>query len=148
MTVADFVRAHGLVAAIYKIAKSLTGDSINTSEDLSIALDKIKSKISEDEETLEKLKSEDEQKKLLADSVLPAYRQFKSWAEEFEDASLETKKMIACQLFSRVEVGKGYKIKVTMNKTYRQFVSEWGGEQLIYVDKSFCYILILSHSKC
>lgn len=95
MTVADFVRAHGLVAAIYTIAKSLTGDSINTSEDLSIALDKIKSKISEDEETLEKLKSEDEQKKLLADSVLPAYRQFKSWAEEFEDASLETKKMIA-----------------------------------------------------
>lgn len=133
MTVADFVRARGIVAAIYTIAKSLTGDSINTSEDLSIALDKIKSKISEseDEETLEKLKSEDEQKKLLADSVLPAYRQFKSWAEEFEDASLETKKMIACQLFSRVEVGKGYKIKVTMNKTYRQFVSEWGGEQLI-----------------
>ena len=80
--------------------------------------------------TLAKLKNEDEQKKLLADSVLPAYRQFKSWAEEFEDASLETKKMIACQLFSRVEVGKGYKIKVTMNMTYRQFVSEWGGEKM------------------
>lgn len=40
------------------------------------------------EETLAKLKSEDEQKKLLADSVLPAYRQFRSWAEEFEEASM------------------------------------------------------------
>ena len=59
---------------------------------------------------------------------MPAYRQFRSWAEEFEGTSLETKKMIVCQLFSRVEVGKGYRIKVTMNMTYRQFVSEWGGE--------------------
>ena len=93
-----------------EISKSLTGDSIYSSEDLSIALDKLKSRIAEDEETLEKLK-----------------------AEEFEDASLETKKMIACQLFSRVEVGKGYKIKVTMNMTYRQFVSEWGGENMMTV---------------
>ena len=41
--------------------------------------------------------------------------------------------MIACQLFSRVEVGKGYRIKVTMNMTYRQFVSEWGGENMMTV---------------
>ena len=116
-----------------EISKSLTGESIYSSEDLSIALDKLKSRITEDEETLEKLKTEDDQKKLLADSVMPAYRQFRSWAEEFEDASLETKKMIACQLFSRVEVGKGYRIKVTMNMTYRQFVSEWGGESMMTV---------------
>ena len=113
-----------------EISKSLTGESIYSSEDLSIALDKLKSRIVEDEETLEKLKAEDDQKKLLADSVMPAYRQFRSWADEFEDASLETKKMIACQLFSRVEVGKGYRIKVTMNMTYRQFVSEWGGDMM------------------
>ena len=115
-----------------EISKSLTGESIYSSEDLSIALDKLKSRIVEDEGTLEKLKAEDDQKKLLANSVMPAYRQFRSWAEEFEDASLETK-MIACQLFSRVEVGKGYRIKVTMNMTYRQFVSEWGGENMMTV---------------
>lgn len=113
-----------------EISKSLTGESIYSSEDLSVALDKLKSGITADEKTLEKLKAEDDQKKLIAESVMPAYRQFRSWAEEFEDASLETKKMIACQLFSRVEVGKGYKIKVTMNMTYRQFVSEWGGERM------------------
>ena len=61
-----------------EIAKSLTGESIYSSEDLSIALDKIKSKITEDEKTLAKLKNEDEQKKLLADSVLPTYRQFRA----------------------------------------------------------------------
>ena len=110
--------------------RNLSLESIYSSEDLSIALDKLKSRIAEDGETLEKLKAEDDQKKLFADSIMPAYRQFRSWAEEFEDASLETKKMIACQLFSRVEVGKGYRIKVTMNMTYRQFVSEWGGEMM------------------
>ena len=124
---------HGCAFSTPLKINPVTGESIYSSEDLSIALDKLKSRITDDEETLEKLKAEDDQKKLLADSVMPAYRQFRSWAEEFEDASLETKKMIACQLFSRVEVGKGYRIKVTMNMTYRQFVIEWGGENMMTV---------------
>ena len=112
-----------------EIVKSLTGESIYNKEDLSLALDGIKAKITENEQSLAKLKDEDNRKKLLADSVVPAYRQFKSWSEEFEDASLGTKKMIACQLFSRVEVGKGYKVKIVMNMTYRQFVDAFGGEE-------------------
>ena len=48
---------------------------------------------------------------------------------KFYIASLGTKKMIACQLFSRVEVGKGYKVKIVMNMTYRQFVDAFGGEE-------------------
>ena len=111
-----------------EIAKSLTGESIYNKEDLSLALDGIKVKITENEQSLAKLKDEDNQKKLLADSVMSAYRQFRSWSEEFEDASMETKKMIACQLFSRVEVGKGYKVKIVMNMTYRQFVDAFGGD--------------------
>ncbi|MGN1409137.1 MAG: recombinase family protein, partial [Eubacteriales bacterium] len=69
-----------------EIAKSLIGESIYNKEDLSIALDGIKAKIAENEKSLARLKDEDNQKKLLADSVMPAYRQFRSWAEEFEDA--------------------------------------------------------------
>ena len=111
-----------------EIAKSLVGESIYNKEDLSLALDGIKAKITENEQSLVKLKDEDNRKKLLADSVVPAYRQFKSWSEEFEDASMETKKMIACKLFSRVEVGKGYKVRIVMNMTYRQFVDAFGGE--------------------
>ena len=36
--------------------------------------------------------------------------------------------MIACQLFSRVEVGKGYKVRIVMNMTYQQFVDAFGGD--------------------
>lgn len=56
--------------------------------------------------------------------VTPAYKQFKSWAEEFDSAILEQKKMIACQLLKRVEVGRDYKISVELNMSYSQFCTE------------------------
>ena len=37
--------------------------------------------------------------------------------------------MIACQLFDRVELGKGYQITIHMNVTYKQFCSEWEPKQ-------------------
>lgn len=33
--------------------------------------------------------------------------------------------MIASQLFSRVEIGKGYEIRIELNMTYRQFIDDW-----------------------
>lgn len=71
-------------------------------------------------------------------SVLPAYQEFKSWADEFESASLEQKKMIAGHLFKRVEVSKvignrDCKVSVEMNMTYRQFCKEWSTNENIAV---------------
>jgi len=114
-----------------EIAKVLSGDSVYSEEDLSEALNRVKTKIAEDEGRLAQLVDEDTVKKQTADSIMPAYRQFRSWAEEFEDAPLEVKKMIACQLFSRIEIGKGYRIRAELAVTYRQFVEEWGGEVIM-----------------
>ncbi len=111
-----------------EIGKVLTGDSDFSNEDLQSAITVLKERIKQSEEKLETLKDEDAQKKAVSENVIPAYHQFKSWAEEFDDASLQTKKMIACQLFSRVEIGKGYKIHLEMNMTYRQFCEDWLGE--------------------
>ena len=63
--------------------------------------------------------------------VTPAYKQFKSWAEEFDSATLEQKKMIACQLLKRVEVGRDYKISVELNMTYSQFCTEWNAKEFL-----------------
>ncbi len=52
----------------------------------------------------------------------------KGWAEEFDTADLEQKKMIACQLLHRIELGKDYNITIHMNVTYKQFCSEWRSE--------------------
>ena len=51
--------------------------------------------------------------------------QFRSWVDEFETATLEQKKMIACQLFKRIEIGRDYKISVQLNMSYRQYCPEW-----------------------
>ncbi len=56
--------------------------------------------------------------------VTPAYKQFKSWAEEFDSATLEKKKIITYQLLKRVEIGRDYKISVELNMTYSQFCTE------------------------
>ena len=77
---------------------------------------------------MEKLDSDMNQQQEMVEAVLPAYRRFKSWAEEFDNATLEQKKMIACQLFDRIELGKDYTIFIHMNVTYRQFCSKWNTE--------------------
>lgn len=110
-----------------EIGKTLTGDSIYSPEDLSQAIQTVKARITEMEAELEKLKAEELQKKQGVDLITPAYNQFKTWAEEFDTATLEQKKMIACNLFNRIEVGRDYKISVELNMTYQQFCSEWSG---------------------
>ena len=112
-----------------EIAKVLTGDSIFTQEDLTLGLQKLKNDIAEAEEKLSQLRDEDAQKKAVAGNVIPAYQQFKTWAEEFEDASFEAKKMIANQLFKRVEVSKGYKLNIELNLSYQQFLEGWSSTQ-------------------
>ena len=108
-----------------EIGKTLTGDSIYFPEDLSQAIQTIKSRIADSEEKLVGLKDEEARKKQSIEMITPAYNQFKSWAEEFDTASLEQKKMIACHLFKRIEIGRDYKISVELNMTYQQFCSEW-----------------------
>ena len=50
------------------------------------------------------------------------YEQFISWADEFDNASQERKKMIICTLFKEITVGKGYKIEILMDSSYEQFL--------------------------
>ncbi len=108
-----------------EIGKTLTGDSIYSPEDLTQAIQTIRSRIAEAEEKLAELKAEEEQKKRGIDLITPTYNQFKSWADEFDTATLEQKKMIACHLFKRIEIGRDYKISVELNMSYQQFCSEW-----------------------
>ncbi len=108
-----------------EIGKVLAGESIFTQEDLTISLQKLKTDMADYEEKLKQLKDEDLQKKEVANSVIPAYQQFKTWASEFDDSSFETKKMIASQLIKRVEVSKGYRLNIELNITYQQFLEGW-----------------------
>jgi hypothetical protein len=108
-----------------EIGKALIGESIYTQEDLSTAITTLRQRISDIQEKLESLKKDDAEKRAISDSIIPAYKQFKTWAEEFDAAPFEMKKMIANQLFSRVEIGKGYEINLELDITFKTFCDEW-----------------------
>ena len=78
---------------------------------------------------LDLLEKEEAEKKAISESIIPAYKQFRSWSIEFFESSLEVKKMIASQLFSRVEVNRNYEITIELNFTYRQFCEDWIGQK-------------------
>ena len=50
------------------------------------------------------------------------YDDFKGWAEEFDTAPLEMKRMILSHLIDRVEIGRKYQVIVKFNMKYRQFL--------------------------
>ncbi len=108
-----------------EIADSLTGDSIYTPEQLSKAMKSLEEKIAEANLQLEKIENEFSSKKVSMEKIKPMYESFKSWAEEFENCSIERKKMIISQLISRIEIKNGYKINMELNMDYEQFCEDW-----------------------
>ena len=73
---------------------------------------------------------------MVSATIIPAYKQFRSWSVEFEEASLEIKKTIATQLFSRVTVNKDYELTYEMNFTYRQFCEDWLSQTPVFSQKA------------
>ena len=108
-----------------EIANSLTGDSIYSSDDLAISLRTVKAKMSETEKKLEEANKVIEQGKQAAEAVVPMYKRFISWANTFDNMSVEEKRAVLSELISRIEVGKGYDVKIILNIDYEQFCNSW-----------------------
>ena len=109
-----------------ELTKSLTGDSIYDKEDIAIAITDLKSRMLKDREELDKLGRIKDDKEKVLEQFFPTLKKVRTWAEEFENASLEEKKMICSTVFKRIEVGKGYEISLTLNSKYEDFFEEWG----------------------
>ena len=56
------------------------------------------------------------------------YDEFRGWAEEFDAAPLEIKRMILSQLIERVEVGRKYQVTIKLNvAAFLSHHSLWDG---------------------
>jgi site-specific DNA recombinase len=108
-----------------EIGKALTGESLYTANDLNQAIIRIKGQINRLEAEQLGTKSDELRYEDALKTVSATYSRLKSWAEEFDSATLEQRKMIACQLFRRIELGRDYTIKAELNMTYEQFCKEW-----------------------
>ena len=52
------------------------------------------------------------------------YSQFRTWADEFDNSTMEQKKMIVCQLIKEVRVARGYELEIVFDLNYEQFLSK------------------------
>ncbi len=125
-----------LKAIDLEMGKALIGESELGIAQLDRMTKVLETRVDEIKNELDKLKREELDQVNNAESIIPAYKRFKSWADEFDNADMELKKMIACQLFSRIEVGRDYMIHVELNLTYKQFCSEWNEEYKNILSKS------------
>lgn len=112
-----------------ELGKSLTGESVYEYADLKESIRLINGIVDEQEKQLLFLQEDAKKHTESVAAIVPTYKRFKGWADEFQTASIEQKKMIACQLFTRIEIGRDYKVKVTLDMTYQQFCTEWKNNQ-------------------
>lgn len=103
------------------------GESKFDLDTLSAAISSAKDALAANEEECIECERQKSKQSELMDGLDEAYNRFRSFAEMFEDASPEARKMIVCQIVNRVEVGKGYHLTVRINPTYEQFLGEETG---------------------
>ena len=108
-----------------EVPLTLTGESMYSPELLMKSINTVETQISEHKDKLDTLSVEMTEKKNSMESIKPLYDSFKSWAEEFDNSTMEQKKMIISQLADRIELGKDYKVSIVLNMTYQQFCENW-----------------------
>ena len=104
-----------------EIGKALLHKSPFTIEVLQKALSDSKKKIAETEMALKKYEAEIENVSEAKSKLDFYYEQFRGWADEFDNASPEQKKMIISQLFGSIKLSRGYEVDATLNTMYEQF---------------------------
>ena len=105
------------------LSNALIGDSKFTEEALSLAIDTAKAKIENNVSLIEEKRYQLNHKEADIQKMDYYYQQFVSWADEFDNASAERKRMILCTLFKEITIGKGYKIELLMDNSYEQFIA-------------------------
>lgn len=105
-----------------EIANALMGNSKFTPDMLSDAIEATKKKISDNSEQISDYELKVGNQQTAIDNLDYYYDNFRSWADEYQYATREQKKMIACKLIKEVRIGKDYNIDIVFDMNYRQFL--------------------------
>ena len=107
-----------------EISKALTGDSAFSPEMLSTAINSAQTELQKTEDKLAQLNYGLNNSQGAIKKLNVYYEQFRTWADTFEDASLEQRKMIICQLVREINVSRGYKLDIVLDVNYEQFLQD------------------------
>lgn len=105
-----------------EIANALMGESKFTPDMLSNAIESTKEKIATNTELIAQYELQIGDQQSAVDNLDYYYETFRSWADEYQNASKEQKKMIACNLIKEVRIGKDYNIDIVLDMNYNQFL--------------------------
>lgn len=106
-----------------EIGRSLLGESRFTPDMLSTSIDNTNDLLNKKEIELNNLKYKLANQQNAMGRLDFYYSQFITWADEFDNSTMEQKKMIACQLIKEVKVARGYEIEIVFDLNYEQFLS-------------------------
>jgi chromosome segregation ATPase len=104
-----------------EVVKAINGESKFDSDVLNDLIAQTKGKIQSSSEAVDRYQSElANQQQYLTDTKAD-YGKLISWADMFEDASPETRRMITAYLIQSVKVSRGYELDITLNVAFEQF---------------------------
>ena len=106
-----------------EIGRSLLGESRFTPDILSTSIDNTNDLLQKKEIELSDIKFKLANQQNAMGKLDFYYSQFRTWADEFDNSTMEQKKMIACQLIREVKVSRGYELEIVFDLNYEQFLS-------------------------
>lgn len=105
-----------------EIGRSLLGESRFTPDILSTSIDNTNDLLHKKEIELSDIKYKLANQQNAMGRLDFYYSQFRTWADEFDNSTMEQKKMIACQLIKEVKVSRGYELEIVFDLNYEQFL--------------------------
>ena len=106
-----------------EVIKCLQGESTFSKDILSELITDTEKNCNELAKLLEKLETELEQSEDLQAELCRSYDEIISWADLYDSASIEAKKMIVNSMIKRIDVFRNYKLKIEFNFDIKQFFS-------------------------
>lgn len=106
-----------------EIGRSLLGESRFTPDILSTSIDNTNDLLHKKEIELSDIKYKLANQQNAMSRLDFYYSQFRTCADEFDNSTMELKKMIDCQLIREVKVSRGYELEIIFELNYEQFLS-------------------------
>ncbi len=109
---------------IEEVGRAMIGESILSLDIINQSINIQKEKITRLENQIPEALAAVNENKETSDNLDHYYTQLKSWADEFEVASKERKKVIIGRLFYKINIGKEGRIGAKVNIDYGQFITD------------------------
>ena len=121
-----------------EILKSITGESPLDTDTLQSMLCENKAAIKACEDALVECRRERENEEAKLDYLSSQYKNISDWAEVFDDASIEEKKMILAKIIERIEVDRHYHLTIHFFVTLSDFETMSQVEGVTVVEADDC----------